>query len=286
MLIYPIEQAREALRFYQDYAMNTPDEMSVIAAIPTLPEGIKACVFIVGWMGNTEEGLRLLEPLRKFKAPLTDLIQVMPYTQLQKNIDAGVLHGMHRYNKMGYLPDLSDDVIEIILKYSGQINPFSMVLLNCMKGAVTRVAPEKTPFPYQSKQWYFDITSQWLDPAETETHIAWTRAFWAAMEPYTRGTAVSWLSDDDGDDRVKLAYGPNYKRLAGLKHKYDPSNFFRLNNNILPDASPLTSDQKWIRPNSHFCALLPLQVAWQLPAIELQLYHPPGLPALRFSGGL
>lgn len=237
MLLYPIEQAREALRFYQDYSMNTPDEMSVIAAILTLPEGVKACAFIIGWMGNPEEGLRLLEPLRKFKEPLADLIEVIPYTQLQKSIDAGVPHGMHRYNKMGYLPDLSDEVIQIILKYSGQINPYSMVLLNCMKGAVTRVAPEKTPFPYRSKQWYFDITSQWIDPAEADTHLAWTRTFWAEMEPYTRGTAVSWLSEDDGDNRVKLAYGLNYKRLAGLKQKYDPTNFFRLNNNILPDAS-------------------------------------------------
>ena len=237
MLLHPIEQAREAMRFYREYAMNTPDEMSVLAGILTLPDGTKAFAFVVGWMGEIEEGLRQLEPLRKFREPMADLINVIPYTQLQKSFDAGVPHGMHRYNKMGYLPDLSDEVIDIVLKHTEQISPYSVVLFNCMKGAVTRVAPEKTPFPYRKNQWYFDITPQWLDPAEADAHIAWTRSFWAEVEPYTRGTAVNWLSEDDGTERVKLAYGPNYKRLAQLKHKYDPTNLFKLNNNILPDPS-------------------------------------------------
>ena len=235
MLLYPLQQAREALHFYREYAMNTPDEMSVVAGIPTLPDGTRAFAFVVGWMGDIEEGLKQLEPLRKFKEPIADLINVIPYTQLQKSFDAGVPHGMHRYNKMGYLPDLSDEVIDIVLKHTEQISPYSVVLFNCMKGAVTRVAPDKTPFPYRNKQWYFDITSQWTDPAEVDEHLFWTRSFWAEVEPFTRGTAVNWLSDDEGADRVKLAYGPNYKRLAQLKHKFDPTNFFRLNNNILPD---------------------------------------------------
>ena len=237
MLLYPLNQAREAMRFYREYAMNTPDEMSVLAGILTLPDGTKAFAMVVGWMGEIEEGLRQLEPLRNFKEPIADLINVIPYTQLQKSFDAGVPHGMHRYNKMGYLPDLSDEVIDIVLKHAEQISPYSMILFNCMKGAVTRVAPDKTPFPYRNKQWYFDITPQWTDPVEADTQIAWTRSFWAEVEPHTRGTAVNWLSDDEGADRVKLAYGPNYKRLAQLKYKYDPTNFFMLNNNILPDPS-------------------------------------------------
>lgn len=241
MLIYSLDQAREVMRFYREFAMNTPDEMSIAAAIFTLPDGIKAFALLVGWMGNKEEGLRLLESLRTYKVPLADLIGVIPYTQLQKSLDAAVPHGMHRYNKMGYLPDLYDEVIDIILKNSERISPYSMVIFNCMKGAVTRVAPDKTPFPYRQNQWYFDITPQWTDPAEAYTQIAWTRSFWAEVEPYTRGTNINWLAEDDGNDRVKLAYGPNYKRLAQLKHKYDPTNFFRLNNNILPEPSVETA---------------------------------------------
>lgn len=190
---------------------------------------------IIGWVGVPEVGMQVLEPLRSFKIPLADLVEVMPYTKLQKSLDAALPHGMHRYNKMGYLSALNDQVIDIILRYSEQIGPYSMVLFNCMKGAVTRVAEDETPFPYRKKQWYFDITPQWTDPSETTAHLSWTRSFWQEMEPHARGTNINWLSDDDGLDRVKLAYGPNYKRLAKLKYKYDPTNFFRLNINISPE---------------------------------------------------
>jgi FAD/FMN-containing dehydrogenase len=237
MMLYPLEQAREALRFYREYAMNTPDDLSLIAGLLTLPDGTKAFAFVVGWIGNIEEGLQQLEPLRKFGEPLADLITELPYTLLQKSFDAGVPHGMYRYNKMGYILDLTDEVIEMVLRNTRDMGPHSVVLFNCMKGAVTRVAPNDTPFPYREKQWYFDLTAQWTDPAETSAQIAWARSFWAEAEPYTFGTAVNWLGDDEGMDRVKLAYGPNYRRLARLKHKYDPTNFFRMNNNIIPDAS-------------------------------------------------
>lgn len=235
LMVYPLDQAREVLRFYREFAMNTPDEMSMPAGIFTLPDGLKVIGLIVGWIGSTEEGIRQLEPLRAFKVPLADLVNVVQYTQLQKTLDAAVPHGMHRYNKMGYLPELSDEVIDIVLRHTEDISPFSMVLFNCMKGAVARVPADKTPFPYRQNQWYFDITPQWSDPAEADAHIAWTRAFWSEVEPHTRGTSINWLAEDDDNDRVRLAYGPNYKRLAQLKHKYDPNNFFRLNNNILPE---------------------------------------------------
>ncbi len=234
MIIYPLGQAREVLRSYREYSMQTPEEMSVASGIFTLPDGTKAIAMIIGWVGNPEVGLKVLEPLRAFKQPLADMVDALHYTQLQKSLDAAMPHGMNRYNKMGYLPELSEEIIAIVLKYAQQISPHSIILFNCMKGAVTRVARDKTPFPYRGKQWYFDITPQWVDSSEAEKNIAWARSFWKEIEPFTHGTSTSWLSDDDGADRVKLAYGPNYLKLAKLKHKYDPGNFFRLNNNIIP----------------------------------------------------
>lgn len=236
MILYPLDQAKEMLQFYRDYSMNTPDDMTVVAGIFTLPDGLRVFSLVVCWAGDLEEGLRQLEPLRAFKPPMADLVAPVPYAQLQKIFDVAVPHGMHRYNKMGYLPALNDEVIDIIIRNTAAISPYSLVLFNVMKGAVTRVEPEETPFPYRGNQWYFDITPQWLNPEETDKLIAWTRSFWSEVEPHTQGTAVNWLADDDGIDRVKVAYGPNYSRLAKLKHKYDPNNFFRLNNNILPNA--------------------------------------------------
>ncbi|WP_240469904.1 FAD-binding oxidoreductase [Cyclobacterium sp. SYSU L10401] len=237
MILYPLDQAKKMLQFYREYSMNTPDEMSVIAGIFTLPDGVKVFGFVVCWMGDFDEGNRQLEPLRALPPPLADLIAPVPYVQLQKSFDAAVPHGMHRYNKMGYIPEITDELIDIIVRNTKEVSPYSMILFNVMKGAVTRVRPEDTPFPYRGRQWYFDITPQWVDPEEADSLIAWTRAFWDEVEPHTQGTAVNWLSPDDGLDRVKAAYGPNYYRLARLKHKYDPDNFFRLNNNILPNAN-------------------------------------------------
>jgi hypothetical protein len=128
-------------------------------------------------------------------------------------------------------------MIDITIRNTEDISPYSMVLFNVMKGAVTRVVPEETPFPYRGNQWYFDITPKWVDPADADKLIAWTRSFWKEVESHTKGTTVKWLSNDDGLDRIKVAYGPNYSRLAKLKHKYDPDNFFRLNNNILPNPN-------------------------------------------------
>jgi len=237
MILYPLDQAREMLAFYRDYSMNTPDEMSVIAGIFTLQDGLRVFSFIVCWVGDFEEGNRQLGQLREFKTPMADMIAPVPYVQLQKSLDAAVPHGMHRYNKMGYLPDLNDEVIDIIVRNTKEISPYTLILFNVMKGAVTRVGPEDTPFPYRNKQWYFDITPQWLDPKEGDNLISWTRSFWKEVEPHTHGTGVNWLADDDGLDRIKVAYGPNYSRLAKLKYKYDPDNFFRLNNNILPNPN-------------------------------------------------
>ena len=237
MMLYPLDQAKEMLKFYREFSMNTPDEMTIVGAIFTLPDGLRVFALVVCWAGDLEEGKNQLVSLREFKPPMADLVAPVPYAQLQKSLDAAVPHGMHRYNKMGYLPSLNDEVIDIIIRNTEEISPYSMVLFNVMKGAVTRVGPEETPFPYRGKQWYFDITPQWQVPNEADHLIAWTKSFWSEVEPHTQGTAVNWLADDDGLDRIKVAYGPNYSRLAKLKHKYDPENFFRLNNNILPNSN-------------------------------------------------
>lgn len=145
---------------------------------------------------------------------------------------------MHRYVKMGYLPKLGDEFIEVILNHILQkTSLYSLVLLNCMKGAVARVDPQQTPFVHRREQFHFDIVAQWTDPAEAKIHMDWVRSFWSEAEPFTRGTGVNFLDIDDGADRVKAAYGANYERLVTLKNKYDPTNFFRLNNNIVPKAT-------------------------------------------------
>jgi hypothetical protein len=238
MILYSMDKAMDVLRFYRSFSMDTPEELSAMLGILTSPDGLPVIGIIVGWVGDPEEGEQYLKPLREFNTPLVDLIGKMPYTQLQKLLDAAVPHGLHRYAKMGYLPHLNDDLLEVIIDHSKQItSPFSAVLLNCIKGAVTKVDPDETPFVYRNEQWHFDIVAQWTDPSKADQHISWARSFWQDSEKFTKGTGINFFDADDGHDRVRLAYGHNYSRLAMLKHKYDPENFFRMNNNILPNPN-------------------------------------------------
>ena len=235
MMLYSMDQATDVLRFYREFSMNAPDELSLIAGLLCLPDGTPALALVAGWCGTIEAGETALTPLRTFGAPLADLIGPMPYCQLQKSLDAAVPHGLHRYCKMGYLPRMDEALIEHVVQlYAQKTSPYSMILFNVMRGAVSRVASDATAFPHRHPQWYFDIVAQWINPDEAPTHQAWVRQGWQETKAFTNGTSTNFLDSDDGLSRVKDAYGPNYERLVALKTQYDPDNFFRLNNNIVP----------------------------------------------------
>ena len=143
---------------------------------------------------------------------------------------------MHRYWKSGNLPEIKDDFIDVVIEQATrQPSPFSFILFFHIKGVAARIDPAKTAFGLREDQWDFDIVSQWTDPADAQTNIDWTRNFWSRVEPYTKGVYVNHLGGEDEATRVRAAYGPNYDRLVALKTKYDPANFFRLNNNIAPN---------------------------------------------------
>ncbi|GAB2576424.1 FAD-binding oxidoreductase [Spirosoma areae] len=235
MVLYPQDQAREVLRFYREFARNTPDELIVFAALLNTPDGIPVIALLVGWFGPLSEAEQYLKPLRDFGPPLADLLAEIPYTQHQTLFDAATPHGLPRYWKSGNVPEIKDDFIDVVIEQAArQPSPFSFILFFHIKGAAARVDPAKTAFGLREDQWDFDIVSQWMDPADTQVNIDWTRTFWNQIEPYTKGVYVNHLGGEDEATRVRAAYGPNYERLVALKTKYDPKNFFRLNNNIVP----------------------------------------------------
>jgi len=132
---------------------------------------------------------------------------------------------------------LSDELLDLIIHHAtAKTSPLSPVIFFHLHGAGARVSPEATAFGARRAQWDLDIIAQWTDPATAGQHIAWARTFWQAVEPYSTGVYVNHLDTDDGALRVRAAYGENYERLAALKRKYDPTNFFRVNQNIVPGA--------------------------------------------------
>jgi FAD/FMN-containing dehydrogenase len=144
-------------------------------------------------------------------------------------------HGPRRYWKSGFVRDLSDDLIDVLVAHtSNLISPLSTIPIFNFHGQATRVAPEATAFRHRGHQWDVDIVSQWLEPAEDERQVKWTRDFWNDLEPFAGDTIyVNHIAGDE-PDRVQTAFGDNFDRLRSVKRQYDPDNFFRLNHNIPP----------------------------------------------------
>lgn len=237
MALYPMSAATEVLRFYRELTASAPDELTVYAGFLTSPEGMPLVALILCYCGDLAEGERVIEPIRRFGAPLADLIQPMPYTAHQSIFDAGVPTGQHSYWKAGQLPALTDEAIATLVTHSERVtSPRTVTLIEHHHGAIARVAPDATAFPHRTVPYEMVTISLWTDPSESDRHIGWTRGLFDAMRPHLReGVYVNALGDDESD-RVREAYGANYERLSALKQKYDPTNFFRLNHNVAPRA--------------------------------------------------
>jgi FAD/FMN-containing dehydrogenase len=236
-LRYSAAQARDFLRFYDEFASTCPDELSTAASLGQAPDGSVVAGVAVCYCGPVETGERVLHPLRTFGSPLEDNIQPMSYRALQTAPDAGFPLGRQHYWKSSYLKHLSDEAIEVMLRFVTEMpSPISGVGLQQMHGAASRVDPAATAFPHRDEHYDFLILSQWADPSDSEENIRWTRALFEAMEPFfEEGVYVNNLGEE-GEERVREAYGENYGRLVALKDKYDPTNIFRLNQNIKPTA--------------------------------------------------
>jgi FAD/FMN-containing dehydrogenase len=236
MVLHPIAKAKDVLRFYREYARSAPDELTAFAALMTSPEGTAVVAIIVGYIGPMAEGERLVAPVRKFGSPIADTIGPISYVQLNTMFDAAFPYGgVQRYWKSSFLKHLGDDVLDILVTRAATMpSPMSMVGFFHVHGAASRVKPNETAFGLRDDQWDYDIVSQWLNPEESAHHIQWTREFWTAVEPFATGEVYVNHLDAEEATRIRAAYSDNYERLVALKNKYDPTNLFRLNQNIKP----------------------------------------------------
>jgi len=245
-IFFALDDGPEVLRFYRDWAEDAPDELTTILSLrkappaPYLPpelHGIPVCAVMTCWSGDVERGVEVLRPLREFGTPLIDLIQPKSYMANQSMLDPGVPHGWHYYWKSCDLPRLSDGMIEDMATSSRAItSPRSYTLVFQLGGALSRVGEEDTAFAHRNARHNVNINGVWTgDDDEPSAHVAWTRDFFSKLEPHSPGVYVNFLGDE-GDERVRSAYGQaKYERLLALKRRYDPDNFFRLNQYIKPN---------------------------------------------------
>jgi hypothetical protein len=233
MALYPLGKAKEVLRFYREFRRAAPDELTTYAGFLNPPDGDTVVALICCYCGPLDKGEQVIRPLRSFGPPLQDMLGPMSYAAQQCLTDAALPAGSHYYAKGGFLAELTDEAIEVFTEYvAAKPCPLSAVLVQTVSGAASRVDSEATAFPHRAFPYAPVIVSQWLDTADSEVNVRWARDFWRALQPFAGGVYVNDLAYDD-TDRIRIAYGANYDRLAALKKKYDPDNFL-LSPNIKP----------------------------------------------------
>ncbi|MGA8185395.1 MAG: FAD-binding oxidoreductase [Terriglobia bacterium] len=237
LLIHPIDKARDVLRFYRDVTQELPDELIVYAALLTAPDGNPVSAMVVAYMGDPIEGKKVLAPIRAFGPPLADTVAVVPFVQHQSMFDDAYPRGQFHYWKSGFMDTVTDEAIDALIEqFHRRATPLTHFVLEHMHGAATRVPQTATAFPHRVASYNLGAFSIWDNPKDEDAGRKWIGGFWQAVKPYlTGGVYVNYLGQE-GPDRVREAYGPVYDRLAALKKKYDPTNFFRLNQNIPPAA--------------------------------------------------
>jgi FAD/FMN-containing dehydrogenase len=246
MLVYPRARASEVLRSYRDYIAQSPDEVGGGVALltappdPFVPEAVRgqpAVGIVYCYIGSIEDGEEAVRPLRESTDPTLDMVQPMPYTALQQMMDAGNPHGVREYFKVDWLQDLPDEAIDIIVDQAERLPaPFGQLILAPMGGAVGRAENGELALNMLDAPWCYFCLSMWMDPSEDDRNTAWARGFAEAMRPFGVGTAYpNFIEPDEGVARLRSSYGPEkYERLVALKRQWDPTNVFRLNQNIDP----------------------------------------------------
>ena len=244
-IFWPMTEAPQVLRFYRDWIADCPDELMTIVvtrkapALPVVPPqlvGQRVVAVAVCYSGPVEEGEEVVKPLKEFGSPVLDLCQPKPFLVHQSMFDPSFPHGWHYYVRSCDVARLDDEVIEVVSEYGNRIeSPITSIALWQMGGAVARVEENDTAFNGRNAGFTFNINGNTDSASGFEEEREWARSYWSALEPYHTSVYVNFLMEE-GEDRVKEAYGAaKYDRLKALKRKYDPTNLFRLNQNIRPD---------------------------------------------------
>jgi FAD/FMN-containing dehydrogenase len=245
MVLHRLERAPEVLAFFRDYLESAPDHLGAIAFFitaaraPHIPEHLRGRpVVTIGicYTGPARDAEDVVRPLRRFGPPDADLLGPMPYRALQSQLDAANPAGYQNYWKAEYLAGLSDGAIEAIAEHaSRKPTDSSKVLLTRLGGAAGRVPEDEMAFSHRHAPFIININGMGPDPGERDRLVSWARDFWSAMQPYSSGGVYVNFLGEEGEARVRSAYGEGkYDRLVALKTRYDPANFFHLNQNIKP----------------------------------------------------
>ncbi len=248
LIFHPLEELPNVAAFIRDFNAHAPDDVCVwlmlrkAPASPLLPNdmhGRPVATIAVCYAGTSQDGDKVIAPLRQFGRPLIDLVKRRAYTDWQKALDPSWGNGFRNQWVGHYLPEFTDGAAQTMLEYVSKVtSPLTDVKLINLGGAVARVDENDTAFGYRNSKYALVIQTRWVNADESAQHLAWTQAFFEAMKVHSTGKVYVNFIADEGEKRVRDAYNPQaFKRLQAIKEKYDPRNQFRMNQNIYPAPS-------------------------------------------------
>ena len=239
-IVHPIDRSREVLEFFRTSTRSLADEHMLFASLTHAPDGsgTEVAALVTSHCGPVTDAERAVRPLKQFGTPILDAVAPIPYCELNRMLDANYPKGAFNYWKSNFLTELSDGAISTMIDCFARCpTPMGQFLLEHIHGVAARIDTGDTAFPHRREGYNFLILAQWMQPSDTSRCISWARDTYERMRPFfASGRYVNYLDDDETGDPVAAAYGPNYRRLQRIKAKYDPTNVFRMNQNIRPLA--------------------------------------------------
>jgi FAD/FMN-containing dehydrogenase len=243
-MLWELDQAPEVMKWFQEFIMQASDDINgffaflVVPPGPHFPEHLhnkKMCGVVWCYTGPMEKAEETFKPIRGFLTPALDFVGPIPHPALQSMFDPLYPPGLQQYWKADFVNELSDEAIRLHVKHGSQVpTMLSTMHFWPVNGAAHRVGKHHTAWSYRDASWAEVIIGVDPDPANRDRIVDWARKYWEDLHPLSAGGAYVNFMMEEGEERIKAAYRDNYERLAAIKSKYDPANFFRVNQNIKP----------------------------------------------------
>lgn len=243
-MLWELDQTADMMKWYRKFIVDAPKEINGFFAVmnvppvPPFPEALhfkKVCGIVWCYTGAMEQANEILEPLRSYRRPAFEFFVPMPFPMLQGMFDGLLPPGLQWYWKGEFFKELSDDAIVLHVQHAAKLPlGLSTMHLYPVNGAAHKVGKSETPFSYRDAVWSQVIAGIDPDPANSARITAWAKDYWAALHPYGMGGAYINFMMEEGEDPIRASYRGNYDQLSAIKAKYDPGNFFNVNQNIRP----------------------------------------------------
>jgi hypothetical protein len=246
-MLWELDQAADMMKWYREFIAHAPEDISgffaflVVPPVPPFPEHLHLktmCGIVWCYPGPMEKANEILDPVRNYRTPAFEFFVPMPFPMLQSMFDALYPAGMQWYWKADFFKEVNDKAVDLHVKHGSKLpSMFSTMHLYPINGAAHRVGNSDTPFAYRDVEFAEVIVGVDPDPANRDAITTWAKDYFDALHPYGAGGAYVNFMMDEGEERIRATYRGNYERLSNVKAKYDPGNFFRVNQNIRPAKS-------------------------------------------------